>query len=61
MGIVIPASTPFNMRVFKISVSITRDGKISPHTRPIMGIIRESGFFYIPSSYPQLLKKSQEI
>ena len=53
MGIVILAPTPFNMRVFKISVPITYEGKIfslySPCCEYYPRVSMEVGFFNIPT------------
>ena len=52
MDIVIPAPTPFNMRVFKILIPITRGGKIFPPYLLRYGyylrISVGAGFFDIP-------------
>ena len=54
MGIVIPAPAPFNMRVFKIPVPVTRGGKIFPPYPLRCGyyprVSVEASFFNIPSS-----------
>ena len=51
MDIVIPVPTLFNMRVFKIPVSITRGGKIfpqyPPHSEYYLRVSEGAGFFNI--------------